>query len=117
MAVAPWLYGGLCFRFRDQNPEVAVEGPFLFPAAVVARGGQTVMAAVAANPADTAATAVDHRKPQREKVPGLVFVILKTASEGWRTIHRMAINKQWSKSYSSPEGKVPGSVGADTSVY
>ena len=34
-----------------------------------------------------------------------VFVILKTASEGWRTIHRMAINKQWSKSYSSPEGK------------
>nr|XP_025132078.1 ubiquitin carboxyl-terminal hydrolase 11 isoform X5 [Bubalus bubalis] len=71
MAVAPWLYGGLCFRFRDQNPEVAVEGPFLFPAAVVARGGQTVMAAVAANPADTAATAVDHRKPQREKVPGL----------------------------------------------
>lgn len=29
------------------------------------------MAAVAANPADTAATAVDHRKPQREKVPGL----------------------------------------------
>ena len=71
MAVAPWLYGGLCFRFRDQNPEVAVEGPFLFPAAVVARGGQRVMAAVAANPADTAATAVDHRKPQREKVPGL----------------------------------------------
>ena len=70
MAVAPWLYGGLCFRFRDQNPEVAVEGPFLFPAAVVARGGQTVMAAVAANPADTAATAVDHRKTQREKVPG-----------------------------------------------
>ncbi|XP_070639642.1 ubiquitin carboxyl-terminal hydrolase 11 isoform X5 [Bos indicus] len=71
MAVAPWLYGGLCFRFRDQNPEVAVEGPFLLPAAVTVRGGQMAMAAVAANPADTAATAVDHRKPQREKVPGL----------------------------------------------
>ncbi|XP_005228142.1 ubiquitin carboxyl-terminal hydrolase 11 isoform X6 [Bos indicus x Bos taurus] len=71
MAVAPWLYGGLCFRFRDQNPEVAVEGPFLLPAAVAVRGGQMAMAAVAANPADTAATAVDHRKPQREKVPGL----------------------------------------------
>ncbi|XP_061265891.1 ubiquitin carboxyl-terminal hydrolase 11 isoform X6 [Bos javanicus] len=71
MAVAPWLYGGLCFRFRDQNPEVAVEGPFLLPAAVAVRGGQMAMAAVAANPADTAATAVDHRKPRREKVPGL----------------------------------------------
>lgn len=29
------------------------------------------MAAVAANPADTAATAVDDREPQREAVPGL----------------------------------------------
>lgn len=27
MAVDPRLFGGLCFRFRDQNPEVAVEGP------------------------------------------------------------------------------------------
>uniref|UniRef100_A0A4W2FB94 Ubiquitin carboxyl-terminal hydrolase n=1 Tax=Bos indicus x Bos taurus TaxID=30522 RepID=A0A4W2FB94_BOBOX len=70
MAVAPWLYGGLCFRFRDQNPEVAVEGPFLLSCGG-RRGGQMAMAAVAANPADTAATAVDHRKPQREKVPGL----------------------------------------------
>uniref|UniRef100_A0A8B9XN73 Ubiquitin carboxyl-terminal hydrolase n=1 Tax=Bos mutus grunniens TaxID=30521 RepID=A0A8B9XN73_BOSMU len=71
MAVAPWLYGGLCFRFRDQNPEVAVEGPLPTPSCGGRRGGQMAMAAVAANPADTAATAVDHRKPQREKVPGL----------------------------------------------
>ena len=69
MAVVPWLYGGLCFRFRDQNPEVAVEGPFLFPAAVAARGGQTAMAAVSASPADTAA--VDDQEPQREAVPDL----------------------------------------------
>ena len=48
---------------------MAVEGPFLFPAAVAARGGLTVMAAVSASPEDTAA--VDDQEPQREAVPDL----------------------------------------------
>ena len=63
--------GGSASVSGTKNPEVALEGPFLFPAAVAARGGQTAMAAVAANAAEMAATAVDDREPQREAVPGL----------------------------------------------
>lgn len=33
-----------------------------------------------------------------------MFVILKAASEGWRPTHKVAINKQCSKSYSRLKG-------------
>uniref|UniRef100_A0A8C9A527 Ubiquitin carboxyl-terminal hydrolase n=1 Tax=Prolemur simus TaxID=1328070 RepID=A0A8C9A527_PROSS len=70
MAAASWLFRGLCFRFRDQNPEVAVGGVFISPAALAVRGGQTAMAAVAVNPA-ALVVAAENRQPQREMVPNL----------------------------------------------
>ncbi|EHH30681.1 Ubiquitin carboxyl-terminal hydrolase 11 [Macaca mulatta] len=73
MAVAPRLFGGLCFRFRDQNPEVAVEGRLpISHSCVGCRGERTAMATVAANPAAAAAAVAaavavaEDREPQRE---------------------------------------------------
>ncbi|XP_059012609.1 LOW QUALITY PROTEIN: ubiquitin carboxyl-terminal hydrolase 11 [Mustela lutreola] len=67
MAVDPWPFGGLCFRFRDQNPEVAVEGPLPISRCGSCKRRRTVMAAVAAN----VAAAAEDQEPQREAVPSL----------------------------------------------
>ncbi|XP_023573530.1 ubiquitin carboxyl-terminal hydrolase 11 isoform X1 [Octodon degus] len=70
MAVDPWLFGGLCFRFRDQNPEVVVEG--LPISSRTGSRAQTAMAAVAADPAAAAAeAAAEDGEPKREEMPGL----------------------------------------------
>ncbi|XP_023058519.1 ubiquitin carboxyl-terminal hydrolase 11 isoform X2 [Piliocolobus tephrosceles] len=78
MAVAPRLFGGLCFRFRDQNPEVAVEGRLpISHSCVGCRRERTAMATGAANPAAAAAAVAaavavaEDREPQREELPGL----------------------------------------------
>ncbi|XP_077001360.1 LOW QUALITY PROTEIN: ubiquitin carboxyl-terminal hydrolase 11 [Tamandua tetradactyla] len=67
MAVAPSQFGGLCFRFRDQNPEIAVEGRLPISSCGGQERRQTAMAAIAAN----AAEAAEDVEPQLEVVPGL----------------------------------------------
>ncbi|XP_063101850.1 ubiquitin carboxyl-terminal hydrolase 11 isoform X2 [Cavia porcellus] len=70
MAVDPYLSGGLCFRFRDQNPEVAIEGLPIF--SYTGSREQTVMAEVTEDPVTAAiAAAAEDREPQREEMPGL----------------------------------------------
>lgn len=61
----PRLFGGLLFRFRDQNPEVAVEGPLPISHCGAVGGGRTAMAAAAENPP------AEDGEPQREVMPGL----------------------------------------------
>lgn len=70
MAVDPYLSGGLCFRFRDQNPEVAIEGLPIF--SYTGSREQTVMAEVTEDPVTAAiAAAAEDREPQCEEMPGL----------------------------------------------